>query len=823
LDVVDSEEADRTTSTRLTLNNLGNPNEDIRSLVHLALFNSILDPLHDPAVPFIFLKKGKANPRKGLIKEVRSKALEVCKKAGLEPNCRQVLEYLATQALVDAQNTNDRGDCVGKLGELQTFLIKSKANSDYILESRCHQYISKIKEFIAEADKEEQLAQAQTKEAREKKEKERRDTADSSRGASLAPMEKLSEASRSMTSPSSVKDPAVRDLLFQSLSGSIHHFPSPHAWEDQQLYFLLPDRFSDGNEDSSLDLDGQPVRGSTRPFTPSDSGNAVATPVDARTWEESGTIFQGGTLKGIKSKLGYLKRLGITALWVGPIFKQAPHDNHSYHGYAVQDFLEVDPHFGTGEDLRELVRAAHKEGIYVILDIILNHSGDVFAYKGGGKAWDGRRFDVEGFRDSSGNATLPFRPLSNQDILSNPRDCAIWPAELQMTQTFTCEGAISNWDYEPEYLRGDFHSLKDIDLGSGQLDNFTPSLAFSALCEAYKYWIAYADLDGYRIDTVKHMGDAPTRYLCTTLHEFASSVGKDNFLLVGEVTGGRAFEVVEVTGLDAALGIGNIQEKLWRLPKGYANPAEYFDLFRNATFLKKGTNAWMSNKLVTMIDDHDQVWRGNNQKGRFCSDENGDKLVLAALALNLTSLGIPCIYYGTEQSFDGRGGSDRYIRENMFGGSFGAFRSRNRHFFNESNVIYRECAKICQLRNAHAPLRRGRQYLREISSNGRDFGLPHMIGGRMKSIVAWSRIFADREILCAINTNTESWTNAFVTIDAGLHMMGQILTCIYPGERVDGLNNKTEVIGLNGTAVALSIPPSGFVMYMRIGTVTGSQ
>jgi glycosidase len=117
-----------------------------------------------------------------------------------------------------------------------------------------------------------------------------------------------------MPSPSSVKDQAVRDLLFQSSSGSIHHFPSPHAWEDQQLYFLLPDRFSDGNEDSSLDLDGQSVRGSTRPFTPFDSGYAVATAVDARAWEESGTVFQGGTLKGIKSKLGYLKRLGITAL-----------------------------------------------------------------------------------------------------------------------------------------------------------------------------------------------------------------------------------------------------------------------------------------------------------------------------------------------------------------------------------------------------------------------------------------------------------------------------------------------------------------------------
>lgn len=622
------------------------------------------------------------------------------------------------------------------------------------------------------------------------------------------------------SAPSSAEDPAVRDLLFQSSSGSGHYFPSPRAWEDQQLYFLLPDRFSNGSEDGSLDLDCQPVRGSIKPFISSDIENALYTPGDAKAWEESGTIFQGGTLKGVKSKLGYLRRLGITALWIGPIFKQAPNDKHSYHGYGVQDFMEIDPHFGTREDLCDLVKTAHTQGIFVILDIILNHSGDVFAYRGGQKRWDGRRFDVEGFRDSNGNPTLPFQPLGHHDPPMNLRDCAIWPAELQRSETFTCEGAISNWENKSEYLHGDFFSLKDINLGTGNPDEFSPSSAFLALCEVYKYWIVFADLDGYRIDTVKHMGDAPTRYLCTTLHEFASSVGKDNFFLVGEVTGGRAFEVVNLTGLDAALGIGNVQDKLWNLPKGNVNPAEYFDLFRNATFLDKGTDAWIRNKLVTMIDDHDQVWRSSNQKARFCSDEAGDKLVLTALALNLTTLGTPCIYYGTEQNFDGRGGSDRYIRETMFGGSFGAFRSKERHFFNESNVVFQECAKICKLRQKYAALRRGRQYLREISSNGREFGLPHMIGGRMKSIVAWSRIFADRELLCALNTDTESRTDAFVTIDAGLHAAGESLSCIYayPAGGANGLPRKVDVLSRNGKAVALSIPPSGFVIYMQVGT-----
>ena len=78
-------------------------------------------------------------------------------------------------------------------------------------------------------------------------------------------------------------------------------------------------------------------------------------------------------------KIGYLQRMGVTAIWVSPIFRQVPYQD-TYHGYGIQNFLDVDPHFGTREDLHELVNTAHDHGIYVILDIILNHSGNVFSY-----------------------------------------------------------------------------------------------------------------------------------------------------------------------------------------------------------------------------------------------------------------------------------------------------------------------------------------------------------------------------------------------------------------------------------------------------------
>ena len=149
------------------------------------------------------------------------------------------------------------------------------------------------------------------------------------------------------------------------------------------FYFLLVDRFSDGKEDGYRDLGGNLVAGATRMYSAADNGNAVTASQDAAAWRQAGTQFTGGTLAGIRSKLGYLSRLGVTALWISPVLKQAhtdPGGTANYHGYAIQDFLSVDPHFGTADDLRGLVSDAHQAGMRVILDIVLNHAGDVFAY-----------------------------------------------------------------------------------------------------------------------------------------------------------------------------------------------------------------------------------------------------------------------------------------------------------------------------------------------------------------------------------------------------------------------------------------------------------
>ncbi len=612
--------------------------------------------------------------------------------------------------------------------------------------------------------------------------------------------------------------------------------PSPAAWEDQVLYFLMLDRFSDEKEKNYFDNNGNRViTGTTPPF----QFERDAYKADLAQWANQGNRWLGGTLKGLASKIGYLKRLGITAIWISPVFKQMPKDEHSYHGYAIQNFLDVDPHFGTRQDLQDLVNIAHSHGIYVILDIIFNHAGDVFAYDADrytssnehgnhfmDPRWDNHPYRVKGYRNAEGSPEIPFARI---DAAAQPEawpDQAIWPAELQDSENFTRKGRISSWDYDPEFREGDFITLKDIDHGKHDydsggkriIDNFYPSKALVTLCDIYKFWITFADIDGYRIDTVKHMEPGATRYFTAVIQEYAQSLRKENFYLIGEITGGRefAFDLMETTGLNAALGIDDIPDKLEYLAKGYRNPHSYFSLFRNSVLVGKGSHVWYGKHIVTLFDDHDQVRKGGN-KARFCGDtlNRGYAHLPAVIALNLTTMGIPCLYYGTEQAFNGAGDNDRYLRECMFGGTFGSIQSSGLHFFNEEHKIYRIIAAINQIRKERLALRRGRQYLREISESGEagTFGYPHMMGDRILSVVPWSRIFDNHEIVLAINTDVDQSRSAWVTIDNYLHGdKSTFLKCIYSTDTAQ-IDTTITIEQKNGKAVRLTVPPGGFVIY----------
>ena len=621
---------------------------------------------------------------------------------------------------------------------------------------------------------------------------------------------------------------SLLDIDFAALTAR-KYTPSPAAWEDQVLYFLLVDRFSDGNERGGYrDSHGNPVLSGTTPlYTKQDPGH-----IDYDNWLRAGGAWQGGTIKGLKSKLGYLKRLGVSALWVSPVFRQVAFEP-SYHGYGIQNFLDVDPHFGTREDFRDFVQAAHDHGIYVILDIIAHHTGNVFTYDPDRYAvhdantgqtyydprWDGKPYAVRGFNDRAGEPSID--PGNRAGLEGSWPDGAVWPREFQNLAKFRRKGHITNWDYNPEYLEGDMFALKTLDLWAEQQEqNRQISSALACLVLTYCFWIAYADIDGFRIDAAKHMGVQALRIFCDCMREFAESLGKERFLLVGEVSGGRekAWEVVAQTGLDAALGIEDVPGKLERMVCGLGNPEDYFSLFQNWTLDDTAQHRWYRSKIVTLVDDHDQVRKGGS-KMRFCGDPQYCDLAFNVVATQLTTMGIPCIYYGTEQEFDSGGrpsGFDLVLRESMFGGSFAGKCTRERHFFDESGALYQAASRLIQLRKNLLPLHRGRQMLHEISGDGINFGFPQIIGDRMLSIVSWSRIFIDQEVLVAFSTNREQPLAAYSAVSSRFRSERDVLKLIFWHAPGAGTPPPAElaVEDRGGTlAVYLMLPPAAFVIY----------
>jgi glycosidase len=650
---------------------------------------------------------------------------------------------------------------------------------------------------------------------------------------------------KSQTPPAvSPVERSLEEIRLTDLTEGKTYFSSPAAWDDEVLYFLMLDRFSDGKEFGGFgDVHGSPVEVDKARTTPMFRLQTDANNAEWQQWFDAGKKWCGGTIAGMRDKLGYLKRLGVTAIWVSPVFRQVT-GSDSYHGYGIQNFLDVDPHFGTREELREFVADAHRLGIRVILDIILNHAGDVFSYHDNQQYfyYQGSTWPVKGYRLKGDSGSIPFSIASGEAHPEIWPDGAIWPLEFQSETTWTMKGEIRNWDGFPEYLEGDFCSLKDINHGFGvedpaqswdlerRINLFRPSATLDHLIKAYRFWMAYADIDGFRLDTVKHMEPGAVRYFASAIHEFAQTLGKENFPIIGEITGGRAFavDVLDVTGLDAALGIDDVPSKLKYLVKGKCSPGNpqtgeqegYFDLFSNSLLDGKSGHQWYSKHIVTMLDDHDEVYEP--VKHRFCgeSPENW-KLLKAALGLNLATEGISCIYYGTEQAFNGadhRSGDhsygDVFLRECMFGGPFGSLQSKGRHFFNEEHEVYRFISELIEFRESEIALRRGRQYLRQVSATGNEgeFFYPQPVNGELRWVVAWSRNFAETECLCAINTSLEKELTVWVVVDHQLNPPGKLMHCVF-SSLPEQVGDAAEVKPVCGSAVRITVPPGGFVIY----------
>ena len=537
----------------------------------------------------------------------------------------------------------------------------------------------------------------------------------------------------------------VSDLTFKR-EGEV--YASPIDWRDAFIYFLLVDRF-DNNKD----------------LQPFDELN----PVTGRDLTQ-GRQFQGGNLRGIIRRLDYIKNLGANTLWLSPIFKNRIEKNDTYHGYGIQDFLDVDPRFGNKEDLKELVRQAHRRGMHVILDIILNHTGDNWAYANDFPFyyWD--------------NAPKPFDFGYWREADIQPgfqADDAVWPEEFQNISYYKRRGQIRDWTSPEQALNGDFLTLKELDLNN----------ALDPLIKAYKYWIATADIDGFRLDTVKHMETGATAIFCNAVREYAKSIGKHNFFLFGEIVAddytlqkyiGRNSRIEGTSerfpSLDAALDFP-LYFVLEEVIKGFANPSllrERYERFKTMY----ADHGEAGQYFVTFVDNHDQMSRPYK---RFMHGNKIWQQAILAIGYLLTSQGVPCIYYGTEQGFDGGGDNDCFVRECMFGGNWGPFDTTGNHFFNQNNHIYKAISTIAKTRLNEPALRYGRQYFREISGNGNDFGYP--IDGHCT--LAYSRILDDTEILVALNLSGNARQD-FVTLDYNLNQKNmRLVNLLNPVRKVN--------------------------------------
>lgn len=539
--------------------------------------------------------------------------------------------------------------------------------------------------------------------------------------------------------PPSLQALEVQQTIDAARSTGLH--ASPADWRDQVIYFLLVDRFN-------------------RPGVP-----PAHEPFDDPDYYG----FQGGSYSGIRDKLGYIKDLGAGAIWLAPVLKNLQFDTGSYHGYGIHDFLSAEPRFAddpsnADEELRALVDDAHSHGLFVVLDIVLNHVGDVFAYQcppgdntcaqssGAQAGFQASPIPIE-WRTAYGSPEPEWTDI--EAIAPRPPSALVWPAELQDNQFFRRQGGPSPDDD----TIGDFASLKQMCTGDPSVQEI--------LIKAYEYVIARYDVDGFRIDTLRYLkGDLP-RLFGNAMREFALSVGKRNFFTFGELLDQNAEQDIarfigrntqdptlpQFVGVDAALDYP-LFNALKPVVKGFAPPSavtQMYELRKSAEQDILSSHGDATRYFVTFLDNHDM-----KERIRYVdpADEHRyDDQVTMGFACLYSLPGIPCLYYGTEQGLHGHG-SDPAVREALWGGPG----------FDPTNSFYEHLQQIAAVRNNTAALRYGRFYMRPVSGDGVNFGISTFASG----VLAFARILADIEITVVANTSTSQGLSVAVIVDSEL-------------------------------------------------------
>src|SRR5580692_4309394 len=530
---------------------------------------------------------------------------------------------------------------------------------------------------------------------------------------------------------------------YRDSGGPLQAFASPADWRDQWIYFLMVDRFN----------------------------NSLAPPRHQPFDDPNYYDFQGGNLASIQDQLPYIKQLGAGAIWLSPVLKNVPFQGGTYHGYGIHDFLHVDSRFArdpnnADDELRALVDAAHNLGLYVILDIVLNHTGDVFAYicdpgENGCLNSQGSEADFRSvarpiqWRDPLGNARPAWPDVAG--IAGPSTDALVWPSELQKNDWFRRQGMPG-----PDDTIGDFASLKQFRTDLPDLQQF--------LIRAYQYVIGRFDIDGFRIDTLRYLKNGLPLLFGNSVREYALSIGKKNFFTFGEVfTGDAELEIAafigrtttegtDMVGVDAALDYP-LYFDLKPVVKGFAPPSELVGMYAFRKSVEEdvlSSHGDATRYFVTFLDNHDV-----KERIRYVDPTNPtqyDDQVTLGVACLFCLPGIPCLYYGTEQGLHGAG-SDPAVREALWGGPG----------FPQSSTYYQHVSQIAAVRRECPALRYGRFYFRPVSGDGTNFGVSTFLNG----IVAFSRILMDQEIVIVANTDTVNASKVFVIVDITLNQPGE--------------------------------------------------
>ena len=449
----------------------------------------------------------------------------------------------------------------------------------------------------------------------------------------------------------------------------------PQDWRDLVIYQVITDRFDDGDP-SNNDAEG------------------VYSPY-------SGWGVNGGDFEGIRRRLPYIAGLGANAIWISPVPLNA---YGKYHGYHAIDFATISAQMGGIEDLRTLVDDAHEAGIFVVLDVVTNHLADLTTSLSPG--WPQFQDPSDYVLQWSRQDVLPAPPFDRLDWLHN-------------------HGKIGNYS-DPEQILGELSGLDDLRTEDGEVR--------TALVDAHAWLIDDTGADGFRIDTVKHVEMEFWQTWPAAIRDRAALVGKENLFLFGEVFDGSDSKCGSYTGIRAG--------GPYALDSVLAYPMYYTcqDVFVWGHPTSRIGSRWNSlssydpdarERLVTFLDNHDQP--------RFLSSDraNGNTSRLrTALAFLLTARGIPTIYYGTEQGFDGR--SDPGNRENMFDGRYESGPSEGDNF-DPTSALYRWIRRLAKAREMRPALRTGDTSVLEQSGSGR-------------GVFAFRRTFEADEVLVVLNT-----------------------------------------------------------------------